>query len=376
MNSQEMINGSVPQAMSERIMIHIVRDFPQFLQLREEWNALLEVSGSINPFLRHEWLGAWWKGYGEDKELFVVCFKKDEKLIGIAPLMKYTTKLMGMSLEIIGFLANHWTRMDFIIAKEHHACLEKLAALLAEEKKIVVLAQMAETGENFKTLTAVAAEQKMRFVQTPKLNACLSLEGTWEEYLKNQSRNFRQDFRKKLRRLEKLGVVALVQSAPDKSALDKLAQIASQSWQSQSDVSILSQESGRKFYEAIISTWQNAGMLDFSFLEVGGKPAAFMVGLKNKGEYFAFETAYGSDFHVYSPGVILHNLLFERFFGEGIKRFDFGYIAAYKKRWTEEILSTQDVTIFPEGFWGGVFFSMNNLKKMREEKVSGVDKGE
>ncbi|HEX9029292.1 MAG TPA: hypothetical protein VF823_08965, partial [Anaerolineales bacterium] len=59
--------------------------------LADEWNRLLANSASDVPFLRHEYLTAWWRtlGGGEwpDGELFVVTARqKDGQLCGIAPL--------------------------------------------------------------------------------------------------------------------------------------------------------------------------------------------------------------------------------------------------------------------------------------------------
>src|SRR3989338_10970460 len=87
-----------------------------------------------------------------------------------------------------------------------------------------------------------------------------------------------------------------------------------------------------------------------------------MVGIRDNGCYFAFDTAYDQEFAKYSPGAILHNMLLEQLFSKGVKRFDFGYIADYKKRWTENALITKDVVIFPQGFLGSAFWLTHRLK--------------
>ncbi len=354
---------------SRLITIDFIHDAAQFIQLREAWNAVLEKSGIHNPFLRHEWLSAWWKGYGADNELFVVCFRRGEDFIGFVPLMQYTTKLMGCSMDIIGFISNHWTRMDFILTEEREVCLKMLLDALEKSRKIIVFAQLDAGSANFIKLGEDLKKRNVRFAKTRKLNAFFPLEGTWEEYLKNQSRNFRQDFNKKLRRLEKNGPVSLVSAeASDNQVLEKVKLVAQKSWQSGDNVSVAMTEEGQRFYCEVMASWPQSDALDFTFLKVGDQPIAYMIGIKEKNCYFAFETAYNSEFQQYSPGVILHNLLFARLFKEGIKRFDFGYIAEYKKRWTEEILETKDITIFPEGIWGTILFSANRMKEFRNER--------
>ena len=41
-------------------MITVITDIRAFQELREEWNSLLDASGSWNPFLTWEWMWAWW----------------------------------------------------------------------------------------------------------------------------------------------------------------------------------------------------------------------------------------------------------------------------------------------------------------------------
>ncbi len=78
-----------------------------------EWNTLLSESISDVPFLRHEYLSAWWATRGggewEQTELVLVTARVNETLIGIAPL--FLTKYEGQqallllgSIEISDYL--------------------------------------------------------------------------------------------------------------------------------------------------------------------------------------------------------------------------------------------------------------------------------
>ena len=78
-----------------------------------EWNILLSESISNAPFLRHEYLNAWWgtRGGGEwpGAELVLLSAFEDNHLVGIAPLFKaeydggQTLLLLG-SIEISDYL--------------------------------------------------------------------------------------------------------------------------------------------------------------------------------------------------------------------------------------------------------------------------------
>ena len=46
------------------MQLEIIRTLPQWLALGEEWNELLARSVVRVPFLRHEFLNAWWTRLG------------------------------------------------------------------------------------------------------------------------------------------------------------------------------------------------------------------------------------------------------------------------------------------------------------------------
>ena len=78
--------------------------FPQHLE--NEWNALIEHSITNVPFIRHEYLRAWWqtRGGGEwpQAELVLVTAHRDGQLVGVAPLFKADHPQGRLSLLLLG----------------------------------------------------------------------------------------------------------------------------------------------------------------------------------------------------------------------------------------------------------------------------------
>ncbi len=343
--------------------LEVISDFDQFLSCRSDWNALLERSGIQNPFLRHAWLSAWWKGYGQDKDLMVLRCHRDGKTTAYIPLMRYETTLTGIKVDAMGFLTNHWTRMDIITGEFQRESLERFCDFLCDTKRVVILSQMDVAGKNYPLLMELLNAKKISYHLTEKSHAYIPLLGSWEDYFNQQSKNFRMDSRRKLKRLEKEGRVQLICQDGGEEAIAKLQTVAENSWQSNADVNIVSTEQGHRFYRAITQEWQGSHGFDFSFLEVDGKPLAYMVGIKSDGCYFAFDTAFDKNYSDYSPGLILHNFLLEKLYNEKMTCFDFGYVASYKRRWTEDVRMTEDITIFPSGIQVKLLFLANQLKQ-------------
>jgi CelD/BcsL family acetyltransferase involved in cellulose biosynthesis len=352
------------------ISIDVISEAAAFEALAEQWNSLLQQSGLINPFLRHEWLTSWWRGYGAEKSLLILRFKREEQTIGFAPLMIHRVKLTGMPLTAVGFLCNHWTRMDFILIKEYaRDCLSEFTHWIRQQNRVLILAQMENSGENYITLKSTLESQRIAFTETEKKHAFIPLTNTWEAYLQSQSKNFRMDSRRKLKRLQESGEVKLVSSSSDLDSLNKIKAIAQNCWQNKAAVNIISTSSGETFYRAVIDAWQNSGLLDFSIVTVNDTPISYMMGIKYHGCYFAFDTAFDPQYEKFSPGLILHNLLLEKLYQQGITRFDFGFVAEYKKRWSEETLAVCDLTVYPNSTMGFFLGGLNRLKRLQKPKA-------
>ena len=95
--------------------IEIIQDETHWAELAEEWNQLLSHSSVDVPFLRYEYLSAWWqhRGGGEwdaDSIYILTARSQDGELVGVLPLFKSKNHagtpaliLMG-SVEISDFL--------------------------------------------------------------------------------------------------------------------------------------------------------------------------------------------------------------------------------------------------------------------------------
>ena len=98
----------------------LIDTLDNFEKLAPAWNDLLAESIANLPFLRHEYLLAWWDSLGggewETGELAIITAHRDEELVGIAPLFLSTHEgseslLFLGSIEISDFL-------DFIVRED------------------------------------------------------------------------------------------------------------------------------------------------------------------------------------------------------------------------------------------------------------------
>ena len=352
----------------------IITDFFQFTKLREEWNALLDKTNNRNPFLHHEWLSSWWKAYGKDKELFVICVSENEKLIGLIPLMRYKTKFLGLPMEILGFISNHWVGLDFIgLETDLPKCLEALRRCVLKENKIAVLSYFKENSRNLELMKKNFSNGSIKPYLTQKYATYIQAQGTWQDYLKSRSHNFRHVSKKKLKSAQEWGTISFDHLTKDiniEQVLRELKEISSHSWQGKKGVAVLSTQEGETFYEELLKEWVPQGIVDISFLRINDKAIAYNVGFNVSGHLYLFDTAYHEDFKKISAGSILNNFFIEDLFKNGFKVIDFGYMADYKQSLTENVANIYDVTLFPNSPKGKVLRAANRLKNYYQAKYA------
>ena len=260
-----------------------------------EWNALLSESISNVPFLRYEYLGAWWATRGggewEQSELALVSARENNELIGIAPLFldehdgKRAFLLLG-SIEISDYL-------DLIVrADDLPRFISGLLDFLASDP---ALAWSTFDGYNLPddspTLTALEAESAKRgweFKKEPfRPSLSVPLPGDFEEYLMNIDKKQRHEVRRKMRRAEADERNVRWYIVEDESTLDSeidafLSLMANDHHKEEFLTEVMRTQIRNSVHAAF-----KAGWLQLAFMEVDKKKAAgylnFDYGNKNLG---------------------------------------------------------------------------------------------
>ena len=80
-----------------------IRSFEELMKLAPRWLDLLTKSGEDDVFLRPEWIGSWWRIWGDQHEMCSLMVLRDGEVVGIAPLM----------LTPRGRV-KRWTKMQFL----------------------------------------------------------------------------------------------------------------------------------------------------------------------------------------------------------------------------------------------------------------------
>ena len=100
------------------LTIEKISKFDDFLQLKHEWNVLLDLSEVDHPFLTHVWISSWWQSFGQGSEMIILLIKDNGATVAIAPFMKKKMSWRGIPVNAITFIANSHSFRSGLIVKE------------------------------------------------------------------------------------------------------------------------------------------------------------------------------------------------------------------------------------------------------------------
>jgi len=296
--------------------LNIIQNSHEFFELQAEWNDLLTCcSASHVPFLRHEYLTAWWSSLGggewQHAELFIVTARQeDDSLIGIAPLFlsddregKPSLYLLG-SIEISDYLDLIVRQQDLQSFVEH--LLDLLMGELAPDWITLDLYNLLEDSPSLPVLENTAGELGWSYDQK-RQQPCpfIPLPGDWEEYLASIKKKQRHEIRRKMRRAENHIESIHWYIVQDESTLD--AEI-------DDFLSLMAQDPEKdKFLTDVMHTQMRsslhaifqAGWLQLAFLQVGDRKAAGYLNFDYADHIWVYNSGIDFNYRELSPGWVL-----------------------------------------------------------------------
>ena len=323
-----------------------------------EWDALVAANPWATPFSRYCVHRAWWDAYGgsaHDQTLAVA--DGDGTLIGIAPLMHRhelepsdvaarttlrhppgrVARPVPESATAVFFGASYHSDYATILAApaDLPAVCDAVAAYLTGEEAshwdVVDLRRLRRgdpaTDELQAAFERVAGEFGLCVVrETEDVCPIVALpEGSdFENFLGTLGKKERHEIRRKVRRAEAAGEVALTSSADPEADLDAFVDLHQKRWAE--DGLFPPTEGGaasRRFFAGLFSDCARAGILDLSFLTVGGRRIAAGVTFDDGETTYYYNAGVEPDARELSPGVVMVACIVARAIERGRTRLDF-----------------------------------------------------
>jgi CelD/BcsL family acetyltransferase involved in cellulose biosynthesis len=248
---------------------------------RAEWRRLSARAGHI--FATREWLLTWWRHYGKACRPLIGVVRVGGEPVAIVPLYEWWRR----GIPVLRFVGHGPSdQLGPVCARLPDPAA---AAAVSEAtgavplQRFVLLAEQVAADQRFGELTGGRplyreASPVLRFEHE-----------SWDEFLRERGRNFRQQVRRFPRKLSELGTVSYrLATDPERLPrdLDILFHLHRQRWGNDATAFLLAAPFHRDFAAQALQQ----GWLRLWFLEIDGKPVAALYGFRFAGAESAYQS--------------------------------------------------------------------------------------
>ena len=301
--------------------------------LASEWNELLDESIVHVPFLRFEYLQAWWDGRGggewpPEAQLAIVTARQDGRLVGVAPLFHAPDYQGQPSLLLLGAVEIS-DYLDLIARPENLD--EFISGMLAFLPKAglpawesLELHNLLDSSPSLAGLERAAGKLGWNYqAQQLQHSPYIPLPGDWETYLAGIDKKQRHEIRRKMRRAEEMPVPAqwyiVRQTEGLDGEIDDFMNLMAQDPEKAAFLTPAMRQQMRSITRCAFAQ----GCLHLAFLTVNGEKAAGYLSFDYLNRLWVYNSGLDRRFMEYSPGWVLLGHLLQWANENGYAEFDF-----------------------------------------------------
>jgi CelD/BcsL family acetyltransferase involved in cellulose biosynthesis len=280
---------------------------------RADWDALAERSGNV--FATWEWNATWWRHFGAGRELWTfACHDDPGRLAAILPLYLSSRR----PLRVLRYLGHGpGDELRPVCAPEDRGlAADGLREGLPRSGWDVLLAERMPAAEGWAGRTG---GHVLRRESSP----VLSIAGrSWDEYLAGRSRNFREQARRRERKLAREHELRY-RMADDPARLEHdmttLFRLHEARWGKHGSGALSGQREG--FHRDFAAQALERGWLRLAFLEVDDDPVAAWYGMRYADADWFYQAGRDPAWDGYSAGFVLMVHTIRTAFEDGMREY-------------------------------------------------------
>ncbi len=314
----------------------------------EEWDALAAVSPTHTVFQTNAWHRAWWQTIREGQDLFLICVKENNQLIGIGP---FFISRKG-KLKILKFMGTGQADYcDFLYSDRRPDILKEMFGFLAQHKDrwdAAALDYIPEESFSTMKLPQECAALSL-FCRQYAQHKCPTL--IFDQH-KNNVREVldKKSLKRHAHYFEKKGgysVKHLTDAASINPYLNTFFEQHIQRRQTAGTSSLFLDPKNKEFYRKLVEHLSRQGSIVFTVIESEGDAIAFHFGFLFGERFIWYKPSFNPAFAKHSPGEVLLKELLTFVLTQDCREFDFTIgDEAFKTRFSNEVRKNNSYKLF------------------------------
>lgn len=293
-----------------------------------DWNQLAEASESI--FATPEWMMLWYRHFGGGQELRAYTVREGGRLVALLPLVLWRARAPRV-LRFVGHGPSD-VMGPVCAPADRPAAAAALEQVLADGGWDVLLAERLPAGD---LLAGGVHGRELQREASP----VLPIDGmSWDDFLASKSSNFRQQARRRERKLAKEHDLRFrLSDDPDRldADLDVLFALHEERWTTAGSGAL--EERRAAFHRDFARVALDRGWLRLWLLELDGKPAAAWYGLRFANRELYYQAGRDPELERAAVGFVLLAHSVREAMNDGMREYDFLRGGeGYKDRFTDD----------------------------------------
>jgi CelD/BcsL family acetyltransferase involved in cellulose biosynthesis len=330
-----------------------IRDLAELDRIEAAWRALEARVTHRSHVSTFDFLATWYRHYaGEYGGVPLIgCAWAGSHLLGVAPLTLRRGSLGRIPVTRVDFAPNDSIAGEFLVLDNRPDVVATLLGSAKQQAKFdVVCLNGFDPGSDVLPAIQTAAKQ-FRFATELEDHAyaMVDLRHGYDRYWAGLEGDTRRKLNHRARKIQALGAtVEGVLPAHDLDATqamtERMIAITEASYKLQGQRLA---DCHRGFLAEVIRRFAVRGMLSLPILTIGGRDAAFILGVVERGCFYDVTLSYDESFAKLGPGMYLMQETLKQFAAAGIHTVVSHGAHEYKRAWATAFVPQKRIFLFP-----------------------------
>jgi len=368
--------GSMP------LQVRTVRTWNELEAIRPAWEGILHGAAGLTIFSTLQWLGAWWKAFGKDKELVAAVFSNsDEEIVGVVPLyadlVEPTLPFHVRRLRFVGDGSEDSDNLDLIIRVGYETSCAQAFLSWLESNPHWGICELNTLPFDSAALPFLISELKTRRWTHRRLErprSTISLPDTWEKYLQqtiSRKEGTKIDYySKRLQKRYQVSITKIENAQALPASLAALFGLHQERWRLRGGPGAFASAERRELYYNMAALFAERGWLEFWILRLEGKPVAAQIGFRYCNIVYSLQEGFDPAHSTDRVGYVLRAHVLRTLIGQGVRQYDFlGGEDPSKNRWGAQVGSYADIHFARRLTRGALYLRMDQTARALKSRL-------